>query len=1025
MIKQIQLRGISRTPSDRMSEDGGLSESLNMYMDTAESAPAFVPEDVTAGIGLPADISADRIFVHKTANYENYIVVQQGRVVAYTPDVKDDVEPVEVMSLLGGEKVNDITSVGNTLVVSTSANMYFSLFENRKYRFLGNKIPFPCIHFDIELQDAKEEIYEGVFNLSGDADTVNQNWQYLAFPSEADWNAAYNNEEEPEINRGKFATAVYNTIINTQAIAERDRLLSDMLTIRYAVKMYDGSYVSSMPILLSPFYEEFTFKVDQAVITEIGQSYTSTRDIADQIDDKTVRTKVTIPYVPKGYKVSARLVEGEEDFDAWAELITSVDIFVSKRTSPNVEDRASSYIANLVTEQRSEKRNDTISGITYDTTITTYDNRFDITVGSKKDHGTRSAAYTDMMAASAHAYIYKSIASLNEDKTKTKEFTELCNGMELDLYEFYVENQTPGEDGNTPLLETREWLQKDDMKHYPLASKSLDSYNNRVLLVNSSQTIEYDYDRLNSVVVKPNFPAETGHTCELEVIYILQAYTEDKVIRKSFTIEEQKNGRSCVYPFQVFPDNRARRMMVKVTKRKGGAEVYTKYGDFKMEAHPYLDCAVTALPMRRDLIELCTLDILEGFEDYPTNTTDDLDNKLLVSSADDPFVFPLEGRFTFQSKVLGVAVANTALSQGQFGQFPLYVFTEDGIWAMETAADGSFVTSKPLSREVCTNPDSITSIDNAVVFVTKKAVMMISGSQVANISAYMNGRHYVPNESAQNVIRKQEGFSGFIPAVTDEDPFMQFMQDAKVAYDYAGQRLIFISPSNKDFQYVYKIDTQTWHKIAFEGFDLVQPLNSFPECLIRGVVERNFPEIYCTENSSSLDPYELLEKYGSYFGMDLTYLEQFLLYGERVPLYGVEENEIAALQASMQEDGIRTEVDLGTRETTCVYDLSTVLDASRTQDTAKGILITRPFDLGMPDVYKSITEIKIRGDYDKGNVRWLLQGSDNGRDFYTLTSLRGKSWKMFRIFILADLEPTERLSWIDIDFEPRYNNRLR
>ena len=59
MIKQIQLRGISRTPSDRMSEDGGLSESLNMYLDTAESAPAFVPKDVTEKQGLPADLEAE------------------------------------------------------------------------------------------------------------------------------------------------------------------------------------------------------------------------------------------------------------------------------------------------------------------------------------------------------------------------------------------------------------------------------------------------------------------------------------------------------------------------------------------------------------------------------------------------------------------------------------------------------------------------------------------------------------------------------------------------------------------------------------------------------------------------------------------------------------------------------------------------------------------------------------------------------------------------------------------------------
>ena len=83
MIKQIQLRGISRTPSDRLSEDGGLSESLNMYMDTAENAPAILPEDVTTKIGLPEGLQAERIFIHKTANYQNPIAVLRDRIVAF------------------------------------------------------------------------------------------------------------------------------------------------------------------------------------------------------------------------------------------------------------------------------------------------------------------------------------------------------------------------------------------------------------------------------------------------------------------------------------------------------------------------------------------------------------------------------------------------------------------------------------------------------------------------------------------------------------------------------------------------------------------------------------------------------------------------------------------------------------------------------------------------------------------------------------------------------------------------------
>ncbi len=560
------------------------------------------------------------------------------------------------------------------------------------------------------------------------------------------------------------------------------------------------------------------------------------------------------------------------------------------------------------------------------------------------------------------------------------------------------------------------------MKHYLQTSQKLSNFNNELILTQPSQVIDYDYNRLNAYdIVEHESSGKPITTITYDVTYILKGYTEDKVVKKQFSYVYSVFADERIYAFQIFPDSRAYKMIVKATIKTSGAQGTTeiKYGEFDMYPHPYLDCAYYYGGVGNELVSLCTLD---SAADHPLNAVDDLENKLIVSKMDNPFVFPLGSRFTFQSKVIGVAVATTALSQGQFGQFPLYVFTEDGIWAMETAADGSFISSKPLSREVCINPDSITSIDDAVVFVTSKGVMMISGSQVMNISPYMNGRHYIPNDSAINLIARQIGFEEFGAAISDETPFTSFMRDAKTAYDYTGQRLIFISPTNKDFQYVYKIDTQTWHKVAFDGVDLQIPLNSFPECLVQAKSDTLL--IRCIISNTNLIPDETdvifwNEVYDA-TGLDYEDANTFLFGNKALPVdqVRIEDLEVTLINCSL-------DYEFETKESIRIFSLSTVLDASRIQPTAKGILITRPFDLGMPDIYKSITDIKIRGDYDKGNVRYILQGSDNGRDFYTLNSFRGKSWKMFRLFILADLEPTERVSWIDIDFEPRYNEKLR
>ena len=58
-IKRIQLRGISRAPSDRLTEDGGVAESLNIQIDNTEAAPIVQPKDVSEKWGFPNNIKVD------------------------------------------------------------------------------------------------------------------------------------------------------------------------------------------------------------------------------------------------------------------------------------------------------------------------------------------------------------------------------------------------------------------------------------------------------------------------------------------------------------------------------------------------------------------------------------------------------------------------------------------------------------------------------------------------------------------------------------------------------------------------------------------------------------------------------------------------------------------------------------------------------------------------------------------------------------------------------------------------------
>ena len=105
-------------------------------------------------------------------------------------------------------------------------------------------------------------------------------------------------------------------------------------------------------------------------------------------------------------------------------------------------------------------------------------------------------------------------------------------------------------------------------------------------------------------------------------------------------------------------------------------------------------------------------------------------NKIYTSEVNNPFSFPLLGINTIGTgEIIGISTAAKALSEGQFGQFPLYAFTTDGVWALEVSATGSYSAKQPITRDVCLDGRSITQIDDAVLFATARGIMLISGSE--------------------------------------------------------------------------------------------------------------------------------------------------------------------------------------------------------------------------------------------------------------------------------------------------------
>lgn len=1017
-ISRIQLRGISRTPSDRLTTDGGCAESLNVSLDNTELAPAFVPDDVTGKLGLPDNLQAEKVFVHKTANYEHYVAQVENKVIAYA-DGKSHL----LATLSSGESVNDINAVGNIVIIATSESVYYVLWKATEYKYIGNQLPVPAIQIEVIGNDDETFFGKdgGGIRIPGVDGSIPGMMAIASFEKGA-WEEAARGVAENEDVNAAFQEMTSNFWASVQQLKNKIGKwghFSCPRLVRYAIKLYDGSYVyHSAPILIGAGAKEWLTAGSGPVLPD--------------------GTRLRLTYsINLFYRAIAKLVSWE--VEGWEDIIEGVDIFISTDIAfPNINESFATC--------------DNGGGKVY---FKGYDEAFEKT--------------KEEVLSKVLFYKIESIAVRDLDSLKA--------GIDLHRQDFVEQAED---------LVVQERLTSDYMTSHKVIPRTMELYNNS-LLVNAAK------------IEMPNpYPLLGGLFCNTKLNAVWNEFQTPKTYQMKFRMRRNNGEEYSIMarnpqggfdivtplitngaPSQLETHWYARPMAwisypdvncYQVDLFTGGGDVV----QIPMSQHPGLSVSYAFVGLDEFIEDGTAAGDVEY--DFSEKKTYEVTNQVMMSEMNNPFIFPAGKRNTLQSSILGVAIATSALSQGQFGQFPLYVFTEDGIWAMETAADGSFVTSKPLSRDVCTNPASITSIDNAVVFVTDKGVMLLQGSQVVNISSYMNGKHYTIEETAKvilektieetiakiskapvdqmaqviqnevsqsisqqetrasiertahSIIAEEEFFKDLLPILSDSTHFMAFIKDATIAYDYPGQRLIFIKKDEK-YQYIYKLDSNTWHKTAY-GLNLQSPLNSYPECLVQGEkhqkIVRTFWKVIEYQSQEEMD--YLADRIRVKLP-DITdrEVQSFLDFDHVIEVTHLNEDDREWLYVEMDTYHVVTQFEEREEEGafTRIYDLSTILDAADSRIPTRGVIATRPFNLDAPDVLKTITDIKIRGQYARGAVKYILLGSMDGINFYVIGTKRGKAWKMFRLIILADLDPTERISWVDVVYEEKFTNRLR
>ena len=259
---------------------------------------------------------------------------------------------------------------------------------------------------------------------------------------------------------------------------------------------------------------------------------------------------------------------------------------------------------------------------------------------------------------------------------------------------------------------------------------------------------------------------------------------------------------AMVSPYLSYPDSRAVKMIIYNDKY---------YDEIPLKPHPFLNIAYSL----KGLYPYSITDKYGTYTPLPEDSVSVAPNKLKVSNVSNPFYFPAKQTYTVSSRnIVAMATATTALSTGQFGQFPLYVFTGEGVFALSVGTgDIAYANSFSVTRDVCNNPDSIVSTDDAIVFSTDSGLKVLSG--------------YLPTAvDSSPIIKKIAGVGGFSDKLSSTE-FIYYLEEAKVGYNYKDKEVI-VANRNYPYSYVFNMQSGSWYKISAS---INRFLNSYPECL--------------------------------------------------------------------------------------------------------------------------------------------------------------------------------------------------
>ena len=800
MIKELRYAGYTANTSDYDSPDGDLSLSFGLIKE--DGYLRTLPN--TGGRSIPKedDVDLEAIYLHRSSSFSHLIILEpKSRKLSYA-DYKDSSSDIGQPKPIGNIPADlvSVHSMGNTLMVITKTGMHYFLWKGTEhgYKHLGEKIPEMPIAFDIG------------FDVDGAGERIDNYHDHQHIYSRA----------APLAN--KLIAKTYQS----------GKFVFPFL-VRYALRLYDGSLtMQSAPVLIAPSDGmEMKVKDDFVHITVftgmLHYSLLNPHALDDWTDIvKSVEFFISPPiYTYDQEKFENNILEGSSagyQIQSYSHLINETKL----RTVAKLEVDDNGFVNCTHTNWRDEKE---FGKTLYDSERPSW------RVVSLLNQPTFDPTRKDRAL--------KVLDNIRDTSTFYHLYTlDISNPDNLS----FLRRPVPISNGYLPSITSRETLKDDYQSHDLIIPSSAFVYNSRLNITDIKRKILNEPGSLILSSLSDPLPIYP----EVQVRFVITDDNQNKRIILGHKGNSLHGHESLSYIYCPYP--RCTKAVI-IVRHGAGA----KYSEVKMKPHNFLSGSVffNGLFYKHEIHDAYMAAVDEQFPlSTPEELTSYIPNKIYTSEVNNPFHFPLSGINTIGTgRIIAISSATKALSEGQFGQFPLYAFSSDGVWALEVSSTGLYSARQPVSREVCLSPSSIAQTDTGVIFASRRGVMMLIGSTCVSISDAIHTegeeiyRH--PSEDYMRKIMDGVGFDSEEQAISPRLSDI-LTEDCSIAYDHKHQRafiynsLMATNGSKQKRKHpcmlVYSLKHNTW---ASDQNYILRPINAYPDTVVVRVDDKTIVKL--------------------------------------------------------------------------------------------------------------------------------------------------------------------------------------